>query len=446
MKFHLVTFGCQMNKADSEHLAGLLTDAGHTPAGPDTPDVIVFLSCAVRQSAENRLFGHLGQLKANKGNGHAPIVAVGGCVAQKEQAILSRQFPAVDIVFGTDNYARLPELLETYLDKREPICSTDGGHQPTGVRRVALGRSRRGWIPISRGCDNFCTYCIVPHVRGRERSRPLGEVLREAEMLAVQGVVEATLLGQNVNSYGKDLGETHLFARLLRSLDRAKLFRRIRFVTSHPKDLTKETIEAMAGSETVCEHLHLPLQTGSDRVLARMNRGYTAARYVDLVQALRAAIPDCSITTDLIAGFPGETDADFEKTLDLVASIRFDQAFTFLYSPRPGTPAATLGDDVAPAIKQYRLERLIEIQNEISRQKNEALVGQELEILVEGPSKRHRSMLAGRTRTNKTVNFPAPAAPYTLIKVLIELAGPYSLRGRPCGSIDGRRENSSPER
>lgn len=443
MRFHLLTFGCQMNKADSEAIAGLLTEEGLTSTNSlSRADLIVFNTCCVREHAENRLYGNLNALVELKRKRPHLIVAVGGCVAQKEQQRLLKRFPVVDIVFGTQNFDRLPTLIKNYLDHPASVCEVNGQQGRLDSLPLLRQDKHRAWIPIIRGCNNFCTYCIVPYVRGREISRPKKDIVREVGDLAKEGVKEIVLLGQNVNSYGKDLGKKNLFASLLKTLNQIEKLRRIRFITSHPKDLSLAIIEAVAASNKVCEHFHLPLQAGSNKILKAMKRGYTREEYLKIVATLREHMPSCSITTDLIVGFPGEEEEDFEQTLDLVQRLRFDQTFTFLYSSREGTVAAKMEDNVPKSIKRERFDRLLELQDRISFEINQTLIGRTAEVLVEGVSKKDKNVLSGRTQTNKTVNFSSQAHPGTFVQVQIERVSAYSLKGKLCGEIASRLEEN----
>lgn len=434
MRFFIRTFGCQMNKADSELIGGLLAWAGHEPVpSHDEADIVIFNTCDVRAHAAERLFNNVRALNRWKGQGER-LIAVGGCVAEHEGARLLERLPNVDIVFGTRNFQNLPTLIEDRVRLGHGICETDSSRRvPEGL--PALRRDRiRAWVPIIRGCSNFCSYCVVPYVRGPEESRRMADVLHEVEQLAADGISEITLLGQNVNCYGNDLGRPGMFAELLCRLNEIESLSRIRFVTSHPKDLTDDIVRAVADSDKVCEYLHLPLQAGSDNILKTMNRRYTADEYLRLIERVRAAMPGAALSTDLIVGFPGETDRDFEKTLRLVEDVRFDKAFTFIYSPRPGTKAASLADQVPKAVKHERFDRLAALQTTIGREINNAMAGQVMEVLVEGASRRGAGSLAGRTRTNKVINFGGDAALIDkLVRVRVTAGGPNSCKGELCG-------------
>ncbi|MGQ0805235.1 MAG: tRNA (N6-isopentenyl adenosine(37)-C2)-methylthiotransferase MiaB [Actinomycetota bacterium] len=438
-RFHIRTYGCQMNEHDSERIAGLLSAEGMEPTDDvEAADVVVLNTCCIRENADNKLYGHLGRLKALKAQRPEMQIAVGGCLAQKDRELVVERAGHVDVVFGTHNLAEAPALLER-ARWEGPIVEIVEEHEayPSALparRDVA----HSAWVTIQIGCDNSCTFCIVPTVRGREVSRRLGDIVREVEELAADGVSEITLLGQNVNSYGRDLGAGQYrprFADLLRAVDAVDGIRRIRFTSPHPKDLRPETIAAMAECDAVCEHLHLPLQAGSDRTLARMHRGYTADRYLARLASARAAIPDLAVTTDLIVGFPGETEADFQRTLDVVDEASYDAAYTFVFSPRPGTPAADMTDDFVPAeVARDRMRRLTERVERHALARHQARVGRVEEVLVDGPSKTDPAVLAARSRQNKLVHFvprdPAdPPRAGTYAEVRVTGAAPHWLRG-----------------
>jgi len=404
------TFGCQMNKHDSERIAGMLeAQLGLTPAEtPEQADIVVFNTCAVREGAEGRLRGHVSSLTAAKRENPDVLIAVGGCIGQRDGETLLSYLPHVDVVFGTHNIDRLPELLETAASSRRPQIETlERGEAFASDLPAHREHPWHAWLPITVGCDNFCTYCIVPHVRGRERSRAREDIVAEAERLVADGVVEITLLGQNVNSYGRDRYGEPRFAEVLRAVA-ATGIRRLRFVTSHPKDLSDDTIDVMATEPAVCRSLHLPVQSGSTRLLAAMNRRYTKEQYLALVDRLYAAMPDLALSTDVIVGFPGETDADFAETMEVVEYCRYDQAFTFLYSPREGTPAALLTDTVSAEVAQERFDRLVTAIQASAHRKNQVLIGSAQEILIEGGSRRDSSVITGRTRGNKVVHTATP--------------------------------------
>ena len=410
MKTFLVrTFGCQMNKHDSERVTGMLRSTGMTPvAEPDEADVVVFMTCCVRENADTRLLGQVASLKSVKAARPGQLIAVGGCIGQRDGAALLAELRHVDVVFGTHNIARLPALLESVRSARRPVAETlDSGDDSTFDLPLEREHPWHAWVPITVGCDNFCSYCIVPYVRGRERSRPFEEIVAECERHAADGVVSVTLLGQNVNSYGRDLYGQPRFAEMLRAVASTGVGR-VSFATSHPKDLSEATIAAMAETPQVARYLHLPVQSGSDRVLTAMNRRYTKEHYLGLVDRLYATIPDLALSTDIIVGYPGETDADFAETMDVVTRARFDQAFTFIFSPRAGTPAASLTDTVPREVAQVRFDALVDAVQRSVVAKNTALLGSVQDVLFEGVSKRDETMLAGRTSGNKVVHVELP--------------------------------------
>jgi len=434
MKYCIRTFGCQMNENDSERLAGMLREMGYNEANAgDKCDIIVFNTCCVRENAELKVFGHLGALKKEKRDNPDMVIAVCGCMMQQENAVrqIKEKYGHVDIVFGTHNLHTFPELLYRAVSTGERTYDVWDipGHVAEGVPIERKDRIK-AWVTVMYGCNNFCSYCIVPYVRGRERSRNPETVIEEISSLGSRGIREVTLLGQNVNSYGRDIGYEKGFAGLLREVDKIEGIERIRFMTSHPKDLSDELIQAMADCPGVCEHLHLPIQSGSTRILREMNRNYTREHYMDLILKLRAKVPGISITTDIIAGFPGETEEDFEETLDLLERIRFDFAFTFIYSKRAGTPAAEKEGQVPAETVKDRFDRLVRVQNRISRQINDRLLGQEVEVLVEGTSSSNKRMYTGRTRTNKVVNFRGDESMVgKLVNVRVDNVQTWSLGG-----------------
>src|SRR5437763_1396803 len=421
-----------MNEHDSERIAGLLEAEGMvaTDDAADA-DVVVLNTCTIRENADNKLYGALGHLKALKAGNPGLQIAVGGCMAQKDQGLIQQRAPHVDVVLGTHNVANAAALLRrAALDGpiMEILEESDAFPSALPAKRDL---PYAAWVTIQIGCDNSCAFCIVPSVRGVEISRPFDEVVAEVEALAAQGVVEVTLLGQNVNSYGRDLTRRRpLFAALLRAVGSIDGIRRVRYTSPHPKDLRPETVDAMATTPAVCEHLHLPLQAGSDRVLAAMHRGYTAARYLKRLAAARAAIPDLAVTTDLIVGFPGETDDDFDRTLEVVAEAEYDSAYTFVFSPRPGTEAAAMTDQFVPAdVVAERFERLRVVVERSALAKHRARIGRTEEVLVEGPSKKDPTVLTGRTRQNKLVHFGGELPPGTYATVWVTDAAPHHLRG-----------------
>jgi tRNA-2-methylthio-N6-dimethylallyladenosine synthase len=409
-KYLITTFGCQMNEHDSEILAGMLNQMGYIEASaPEEADLILLNTCCVRENAENRLFGHIGNLKTLKEQNPNLIIGVCGCMVQQPTEVekIKETYRHVDLVFGTHNVHQLPELLNkvrTAQSRVFEVWETEGEiHEDLPVRRED---SLKAWVTVMYGCNNFCSYCIVPYVRGRERSRKPEDILKEIRELAATGVKEVTLLGQNVNSYGLDFPDRQWnFARLLDAVAGGTGIRRIRFQTSHPKDLSDELIAVMGKHDNICRHLHLPVQAGSSRVLELMNRKYTKESYEALVARIKSRIPDLALTTDIIVGFPGETEADFEDTLDLVRKVRYDGAFTFIYSPRVGTPAAQIPDPTPEEAKKRRLEQLIAVQNQISLEKNRRYLGTLTELLVEGPSEKNPAVWSGRNSQNKLVHF-----------------------------------------
>ncbi|OIQ08892.1 tRNA-2-methylthio-N(6)-dimethylallyladenosine synthase [Moorella thermoacetica] len=437
--FKIITYGCQMNQRDSEMMADLLQDAGYEPvAREEEAGVIILDTCCVREKAENKVYGKLGQIEKLKSANPDLVIAVAGCMVQQPGVAekIRQQAPYVDLLLGTGNLQELPQLIEEIKAMHRPrivVGEQEGPVVEDLPRRRARGA--QAFVTITYGCNNFCTYCIVPYVRGRERSRRPENIIKEVKELVDQGVIEVTLLGQNVNSYGRDLKDGINFAGLLERVNAVEGLKRIRYVTSHPRDFTPELVTTISRLDKVCEHVHLPVQAGSNRILELMHRGYTREHYLELVADLRRHIPGISLTTDLIVGFPGETEADFEDTLDLVARVQFDNAFTFMYSPRRGTEAATMPGQLPTAIKKERLKRLMELQNSISLAKNEALVGQEVEVLVEGPSKTDPDQLSGRTRTNKLVIFPGDQSlTGRLVRVRLTRAQTWLLKGE---MVDG---------
>jgi tRNA-2-methylthio-N6-dimethylallyladenosine synthase len=412
-KFAIRTFGCQMNEHDSERLAGLMVADGMVATADETEaDVVIFNTCTIRENADLKLYSALGQMKAIKEARPQMQIAVGGCMAQKDRHQILERANWVDVVFGTHNLASAPRLLERsrsegpiveVLDAPDHEVNRDMAPALYAVRELAFA----AWITIQTGCDNTCAYCIVPSVRGEEISRPFEDLVIEAEMLATSGVTEVTLLGQNVNSYGRDITRRRpLFADLLRAVGTVDGIERIRFTSPHPKDLSPETIAAMAETSTVCPQLHLPLQSGSNRVLKAMRRGYKVERYLERLASARQAIDELAVTTDLIVGFPGESDADFDETLEVVAACEFDSAYTFIFSPREGTRGALMTSQFIPDdVIKSRFERLKKVLDRSALRKHEARVGRREEVLVEGPSRRNELMLSGRTRQGKLIHF-----------------------------------------
>jgi tRNA-2-methylthio-N6-dimethylallyladenosine synthase len=435
-RFYVRTYGCQMNEHDSQRIAGLLVEQGMEPTDDlDAADVVVLNTCCIRENADNKLYGHLGRLKQLKEAKPGLQIAVGGCLAQKDRDLVLEKASHVDVVFGTHNLAHAPALLERARAEGPVVEILEEHEEYPSALPARRDTDHAAWVTIQIGCDNSCAFCIVPSVRGREVSRRMGDIVHEVEELARDGVVEVTLLGQNVNSYGRDLGAGRYrpqFADLLRAIDAVDGIERVRFTSPHPKDLRADTIAAMAECPTVCGHLHLPLQSGSDRILARMHRGYSAARYLERLGAARDAIGDLAVTTDIIVGFPGETDDDFDATLAVVEEARYDAAYTFVFSPRPGTEAATMtGEFVAPEVTRERMTRLTATVERSALAKHEARVGAVEEVLVEGPSKNDAAVWSGRTRHNKLLHFvpTADTASGDLVRVRVAGAAPHWLRG-----------------
>jgi tRNA-2-methylthio-N6-dimethylallyladenosine synthase len=435
-RYYLRSFGCQMNEHDAERIRALLEAEGLERAdAPEAADVLVYNTCTVRKSADDRLAGHLGTAARLKREDPGRVVLVTGCLPQAEQAAFFARFPFVDGALGPQNLHRLPELLSAAVEPAHAGATGffDDGPRLSGDLAARRERPFQAWVQGMSGCTNYCSYCFVPYVRGPERSRALGDVVAEVEKAVAEGVREITLLGQNVNAYGLDLrrgGEAGApsFADLLARLDAVDGLERIRFMTSHPKDLGDDLVAAVAALPSVCEHVHLPAQAGSDRVLTAMRRGYTAEEFLERVRALRAAVPDLSITTDLIAGFPGETGEDFEATLALVREASFDAAFTFVFSPRPGTAAAELPGQVPAEVRRERVERLIELTQRQALASRRAWVGRSVEVLVEGPSRDGR-LHRGRTRQNVTVNLSGAVEPGAIVRAEITAATSTTLRG-----------------
>jgi tRNA-2-methylthio-N6-dimethylallyladenosine synthase len=433
--YQVRTFGCQMNVHDSERLAGLLEDAGYAPAPEDTvPDVVVLNTCAVRENADNKLYGNLGHLRPTKLANPRMQIAVGGCLAQKDRGEIVKRAPWVDVVFGTHNIGSLPVLLDRARhNERAQVEILESLEVFPSTLPARRDSAHSGWVSISVGCNNTCTFCIVPSLRGKERDRRPGEVLAEVSALVAEGVLEVTLLGQNVNSYGVEFGDRLAFGKLLRACGSIDGLERVRFTSPHPKDFTDDVIAAMAETPNVCHQLHMPLQSGSDRVLRAMRRSYRSARYLSIIENVRAAMPDAAITTDIIVGFPGETESDFVETLDVVRAARFSGAFTFQYSKRPGTPAASLPDQLPKEVVQERFERLVAVQEEVSWSLNRELVGSTVELLVsvgEGRKDGATSRMSGRSRDGRLVHFApgdADVRPGDVVHATITYAAPHHL-------------------
>jgi tRNA-2-methylthio-N6-dimethylallyladenosine synthase len=445
MKYHVKTFGCQMNVHDSEKMSGILSESGLQQADEiKEAGVVVLNTCSIREKAEQKFYSELGRLKSLKKNNPSLKIAVAGCIAQQEGKKLFKRFPYVDFVFGPNNIDSLPDwIVSMSFDRRPPSDKygathnarrTTALHDNPGYHAKILPVKREGrvraWVSIMYGCDNFCAYCVVPYTRGRERSRPVADIYSEVKALAQMGFKEVTLLGQNVNSYGKNLDKAVEFTNLLEKLHEIDGIGRIRFVTSHPRDLSEKLIDAMRDLPKLCEHLHLPIQSGSDKILQLMNRGYSWAEYMGKIDRLRHAVPDIAITTDIITGFPGETDKDFEMTMNALSEIQYDGIFAFKYSKRPGTKAVDLTNHVDEQTKSRRLSRVLTLQESLTFNKNKTLEGKELEILVEGVSETDPDKLTGRTTTNKIVNFSGSENDIgTLLKIKIVEAKMHSLFG-----------------
>ena len=428
--FHVTTFGCQMNEHDSERMKGMLESLGYreVPERGDA-DLILFNTCSIREKADERFVSHLHEAKALKKRDPERIIGVGGCWAQSVKEQVFRQFPFVDVAFGPGQVHKLAEFLTADSLTAQGFFEFEGftGHLPS-----KRARDFQAWMQISVGCNCRCSYCIVPSTRGREVSRPLAELVAEAERLAAEGVREVTLLGQNVNSYGRDLrvGGVRSFAELLREIDAIDGLDRIRYTSPHPKDMREDVIRAHAELGSLCEHIHLPLQSGSSRILKAMRRTYDRGRYMDRVALIREHVPDCALTTDVIVGFPGETEADFQETLEVAEEVGYDGAFTFIYSPRRGTEAAGITEGLVPhEVAVERMERLVEIVQRRARERAQRFVGRTLDVLVEGTSRTDASRIRGRTRHNKVVNFDGLAAPGEIVPVQITGATSQTLAG-----------------
>ncbi|MFN8162031.1 MAG: tRNA (N6-isopentenyl adenosine(37)-C2)-methylthiotransferase MiaB [Solirubrobacterales bacterium] len=422
--YHVTTFGCQMNAHDSERMRGMLETLGYREAAERSEaDLILFNTCSIRESADNRFVAHLGEAKRLKGERPERQIGVGGCWAQSVKDEVFERFPFVDVAFGPGQIHGLAEFLVSESIDAQGYFELEGFSGRLPSRRE---RDFQAWLQISQGCNCACSYCIVPSTRGREASRDPAEILDEAGSLAADGVREVTLLGQNVNSYGRDLpsGSRVPFSELLRRVDGVDGIDRIRYTSPHPKDMREDVIRAHADLPALCEHIHLPLQSGSSPVLKRMRRTYGRGRYMERVELIREHVPDCAITTDVIVGFPGESEADFEQTLEVVDEVGYDGAFTFLYSPRRGTEAAEMDDQVPHPVKRERMERLVDLVQRRAAERAQRFVGRSMEVLVEGPSRTDPDRLRGRTRHNKTVNFEGTASPGELVEV--EIAGATS--------------------
>ena len=434
--YAIINYGCQMNESDSEHYAGQLLDLGYeASADYEHADVVVVNTCCVRENAEKKILGKIGEMKRLKRENPDMVLCVAGCMAQEWGKDLQKKYPQVDLVLGTAHVNNFSSILQNHLagHGRAESVYDDLTIMPQEFEGSFVRKSSfAAWVPIMYGCNNFCTYCIVPYVRGRERSRSAEAICHEIEKAVALGYKEFTLLGQNVNSYGKDRGEEEGFSKLLELVDAIPGVERIRYMTSHPRDMSEAVVRTIAESQHICKNFHIPVQSGSSRIMKAMNRGYDRERYLKLVETIRRCVPDAVITTDLIVGFPGETEKDFEETLDLLRTVEYDDAFTFIYSPRKGTPAAGFGAQVPDAVKHERLDRLMALQNEICLKRNKRLVGRTLAVMVEGPSKSNPAMLSGRTDGNDLVLWPKirDHAPGDLVNVKMERAQTWLIRGK----------------
>ena len=434
--YAIINYGCQMNESDSEHYAGQLLDLGYeASADYEHADVVVINTCCVRENAEKKILGKIGEMKRLKRENLDMVLCVAGCMAQEWGKDLQKKYPQVDLVLGTAHVNNFSSILQNHLagHGRAESVYDDLTIMPQEFEGSFVRKSSfAAWVPIMYGCNNFCTYCIVPYVRGRERSRSAEAICHEIEKAVALGYKEFTLLGQNVNSYGKDRGEEEGFSKLLELVDAIPGVERIRYMTSHPRDMSEAVVRTIAESQHICKNFHIPVQSGSSRIMKAMNRGYDRERYLKLVETIRRCVPDAVITTDLIVGFPGETEKDFEETLDLLRTVEYDDAFTFIYSPRKGTPAAGFGAQVPDAVKHERLDRLMALQNEICLKRNKRLVGRTLAVMVEGPSKSNPAMLSGRTDGNDLVLWPKirDHAPGDLVNVKMERAQTWLIRGK----------------
>lgn len=433
LSYFIETYGCQMNEHESEKLTGMLEELGYkTAEEKQNADLIIFNTCCVREHAEARLYGNIGALKDHKESVPGAVIAVFGCMMQQEDAAqkLQRRFPFVDIVFGTNHMHRLPSMLYDTIICKNRVINVE--QDDTLVEGITAKRSSpySAYVNIIYGCNNFCSYCIVPFVRGRERSRQPEDILKEIQELCKTGVSEITLLGQNVNSYGKDLENITAFPALLERIDRETEIKRIRFMTSHPKDLTDELINCYGSLKSLCEHIHLPVQSGSDEILKNMNRHYTSAHYLGLIEKLRRRVPDIAITTDIIVGFPGETEDDFRQTMELVKTVRFDAAYTFAYSSRRLTKAASMPGHIDKKTKAERLSKLNALVTDIMKERNNEYLGRETEVLAESMSRRSETELCGRTRSSKTVTFSGNADELgSYINVKVDKIKTHTLHG-----------------
>jgi tRNA-2-methylthio-N6-dimethylallyladenosine synthase len=431
-KLHLITYGCQMNEYDSERVAGLLRERAWELTPDETEaDLILVNTCAIREKAEDKVFSKLGELRRLKTERPELVIGVMGCMAQLHQGAIQRRAPAVDLVFGSPAIARVAELVERVQRERRPVLETGEGPLVKITARPPSDRRLRAYVTVMEGCEKHCTFCVVPRTRGRERSHPPAVIVDEVRSLAAEGCREVTLLGQTVNAYGRDLTPPTDLGELFARVNDVEGLARIRFTTSNPYNLTPKLIRAMRDVPKVCEYFHLPLQSGSNRVLGRMNRGYTRERYLELVDQIRDAVPEMAFSTDLIVGFPGETEADFVETLDMVERVGYDNVFVFRYSRRPGTPAASMPEQVPDDVRASRNTRLLEVAARASAAQSRRLHGRTLEVLVDGASKKNAGELSGRTRCNRVVNFDGQerVSVGDLVQVRVSEVLPHSLRG-----------------
>ena len=434
--YHIINYGCQMNESDSEHFAGQLADLGYGYAQDfHQADVVLINTCCVRESAEKKILGKIGEMKAIKAANPSKVICVAGCMAQKDGEKLLRTYPQIDLIIGTAHVNNFRAIFQSYVNskKKDKKIFSDLQNDPQEFDGSFVRKSSfSAWVPIMYGCNNFCTYCIVPYVRGRERSRSKESIIAEITKATLQGFKEVTLLGQNVNSYGNDQKQVNAFSDLLKAVDNIPGIERVRYMTSHPRDMSEDLVRTIAASKHICKHFHIPVQSGSNKIIKAMNRGYTREQYLELVSNIRKYVPDAVVTTDIIVGFPGETEEDFAATLQLVDEVCYDVAYTFIYSKRSGTPAAKLTEQVPLAVKKERLNRLMELQNNNSLVRNQALVGKVLEVLVEGPSYNNPNIWSGRTDGNKLVLWPLADRKYTIgakLNVKIEAAQTWLLKG-----------------
>jgi len=434
--YHILNYGCQMNESDAEHFAGQLADLGYQYTEDfHGADVILINTCCVREGAEKKIYGKIGELKAIKAQDPSKIVCITGCMAQKDGDKILKTYPQVDLIVGTSYVNNFSAILEGFKANRQTknhiyanLEQAPDEFEGHFVRKSSFS----AWVPIMYGCNNFCTYCIVPYVRGRERSRSKESIIAEIKKAVGEGYKEFTLLGQNVNSYGKDLGLTNAFSDLLKAVDAIPGVERIRYMTSHPRDMQEDLIKTVAESKHICKHFHIPVQSGSTRIIKAMNRSISREAYLQLVKLIRSYVPEAVITTDLIVGFPGESEEDFQDTLKLLEEVDYDVAYTFIYSKRSGTPAATMPYQVPLAVKKERLRKLMDVQNVHSLARNKRLVGKTLEVLVEGPSHNNPKVCSGRTDGNKLVLWPLEAKQYEIgskVKVHIDRAQTWLLKG-----------------